>query len=524
MNSDSPATVLSGAKRGRGLAHTTLSGLFWMAMGAGAQGFFQLLVTVVLARLLTPADFGMVSATLVVVGFSTIFSQLGVGPAVVQHPSLGTAHLRTGFTLSALFGLGMTFLIWGLTPVIAAFFRMDELIPVVRVMALVFAFQGLSVVSESLLQRELRFRKLAAIEVTALTGFGLIGVTLAYMGLGVWSLVAAYLSQATLKTILLLVLVPHPRRPLLDRRAGAELMYFGGGFTAARMGNYFGAQGDSMVVGRWLGADALGYYGRAYQLMVAPAMLVGQILDRVLFPAMAKVQGRSERLLTAFRRSVTLIAILMFPVSLALFFLAPEVIHVLLGPRWTETVLPFQIFSLGLLFRTSYKMSDSVARATGAVYRRAWRQWVFAGLVVGGAGLGSLWGVAGVAVCVSVAITCNFFLMAHLSLQLSGMSWKTFLLAHMPAASLGAVVGLESWALGSLLRGLDRPPIEILAACAAALIVTVAALFKFLPGIFLGRDGVWMFETLAAYLPGRTKRFHVFLPVASSVTPGRTRI
>src|SRR5262245_39711172 len=148
MSSDNgDSTVLSGAQQRRGLAHSTLSGLFWMAMGAGAQGFFQLLVMVVLARLLTPADFGIVSATMVVVGFSTIFSQLGVGPAVVQHPELGTVHLRTGFTLSALFGMGMTFLIWAITPEIAAFFRMEDLVPVVRVMATVFTLQGVSVVS-----------------------------------------------------------------------------------------------------------------------------------------------------------------------------------------------------------------------------------------------------------------------------------------------------------------------------------------------------------------------------------------
>src|SRR5439155_16638905 len=110
-----------------------------------------------------------------------------------------------------------------------------------------------------------------------------------------------------------------------------ELLYFGGGFTLARVGNYIAGQGDNVVVGRWLGASALGIYSLAYQLITAPAILVGQVLDRVLFPTMASVQLEPTRLGRAYRTGVAVCALLVLPPSVVVTIVAPEIIVVLLG-------------------------------------------------------------------------------------------------------------------------------------------------------------------------------------------------
>jgi PST family polysaccharide transporter len=479
-----------------------MGGLIWTLFSSVAQALLQLLVLVLLARLLPPASFGVVQAALLVVGFSSIFSQLGVGPAVVQRPGLDSVQIRTGFTMSWLFGAAMTLLTFILAPMMARFFHMEELSAVVKVMSVVFLVQGASVVAESLVQREMRFRSLAIAEVVAFTGgFGIVGVAMALSGYGLWSLVGANLVQAILKTILLLAVQRHPKRFLLDRTAMKDLLYFGGGFTAARLGNYLAGQGDSLVVGRCLGADALGLYGRAYQLMTAPATLLGQAVDRALFPAMAKVQHESDRLVLAYRRGVALLALLMLPVSLPLCIFAREVTHTLLGPSWGGAVRPLQIFALGLLFRTSYKMSDSIARATGAVYRRAWRQGVFGVLVTLGAWLGRHWGISGAALGVTVAIGVNFVLMAHLSLILAGMRWTDFWEAHVPAMRLTAVFGVLSVMLASGLRAWGWPPAAILFGSGIVLFVTVLILFRSAPRWILGSDGQWMLRQFASYLP-----------------------
>src|SRR6202049_4068366 len=104
-----------------------------------------------------------------------------------------------------------------------------------------------------------------------------------------------------------------------------------------------------------------------------PAVILGQVLDKVLFPVMAKMQERSDHLQVTYRRSIALVDLVILPTSVFFLVLAPELIAVLLGPDWDQVVLPFQILAVGMIFRASYKISDVLVRATGAVYRRAWR-------------------------------------------------------------------------------------------------------------------------------------------------------
>jgi O-antigen/teichoic acid export membrane protein/thymidylate kinase len=483
-----------------GLTKRTLGGLLWTSLGTGAQAVLQLLVLAILARLLSPADFGLAAAALVVVGLSAVFSELGIGPAVVQRLDLQPAHLRSAFTLSVLLGLLLGGLIWGTAPLVAGFFRLDGLTPLLRALAFVFPVQGLSVVADSLLQRELRFRGLAAVEVTTVAvGYGVAGIPLAVLGFGAWALVGAHLAQNLLRTVLLFALRPHPVRPLLAPRACADLLYFGGGYTAARLSNYVAGQGDNLVVGRWLGAEALGMYGRAYQLMAGPAVLFGNVLDRVLFPTMAQLQDQPERLADAYRRGVALIALVMLPASAALVLLAPELTAVVLGSEWHSVVVPLQILGAGLLFRTSYKLSDSLARATGAVYRRSWRQAAYAVAVLASAWVGHFGGLAGVSLAVLATLGLNFLLMAHLSLRLSGLSWRRFAAAHLPGLALAALVGASVWGATALLRARGLPPVLVLAGCVAATAPALVLVCR-LPRLFLGEDGQWMMRKLTAHL------------------------
>ena len=488
----------------RSLTHRTLSGIIWTAWGRVAQITLQTAVLAVLARLLAPADFGVVSAALVVIGFSAIASQIGLGPALVQRRELEQRHIDTAFVASVALGFLLGGTVWLIAPFASTFFRLPSVQPVLRVLALTFVIQGLGLVSESLLRREMRFRWLANRDiVTYAVGYGGVGVTLAMLGWGPWSLVAAQLCQVTLRTSLLLVLHPPRLRRLGDWEAFKDLMYFGGGFTLAKIANYVALQGDNLVVGRTLGAAALGFYGRAYQLMTAPAHAIGLVLDNVLFPALAKVQDDQKRLTLGYRRGIALIALVVLPPSVIILVVAPEIVHVLLGARWVSTVAPFQVLAAGMLFRTSYKMSDSLARSTGAVYRRASRQAGYAALVLGGAWVGQHWGILGVAWGVLFAVTVNFLAMAQLSLSVTGMGWREFWRAHQPAALLALASFPIAWATAQLARRVELPAlIVLLLVGAVALLVEIAAAWRF-PALFLGEDGVWILQRLRAFLPAR---------------------
>jgi PST family polysaccharide transporter len=480
--------------------------MLWMGSGKAAFILLQLGVLAVLGRLITPAEFGLVSAALVVIGLSTIVSNLGLGPAIVQRPQLEQRHLDTAFTASLILGIVLGGVIWLTAPLAAAFMHMEGITPVLRVLSWVFPLNALGTVSSSLLTRDLEFSWLAARDViTYGLGYGLIGIGAALLGWGVWALVAGQIAQAVLKSVVLLAKHPPPRRLYIERQAFKDLAYFGGGFTVARLANYAAVYGDNVVTGRFLGPAALGYYGRAYSLMSAPAYAVGTVLDAVLFPAMAKVQDDPQRLAAAYRRGVALIALLVLPLSAVIILLAPEVIRVALGPRWTAAVAPFQILGIGMLFRTSYKMSDSIARSTGAVYRRAWRQILYAGLVVFGAWIGQHWGIVGVSWGALVALTINFALMAELSLDVAHLTWAEFWAAHRPAVLLTIGSFLPVWLVAAAARALNLPSLAILTLTGAIFLLVSGLLVWRLPASFLGRDGQWMMETMRSFLsrPGR---------------------
>ena len=484
-----------------GLTGKIIGGFFWNVWGKGAQAVLQFVVTTILARLLSPLEFGVIGAAMIVVGFSEIITKLGLGQALIQKSELEPRHLGTAFSVS----LAMSFLIgasvWIFAAQIAGFFNYEGLETILSVLAFLFPIRGLGIVGESLAARELRFKWLANRDAfIVLIGYVFFGIGLAYYGFGVWSLVAASLVTAMLKTILLLIAYP-PKNFMPERAAFRELIYFGGGQTIGRIFNNLALYGDNLVVGRMLGLPALGLYGRAYQLMSTQATLFGRVLDDVLFPSMAKMQGEQKRLANAYLRGVSLIALVMLPVSVVGFVLAPEIVSVVLGAQWMEVVLPFRVLALGLLLRTSYKVSDSLARATGAVYRRAWRQSIYAATVIGGAAIGQFWGVPGVAVGVLGALIVNFTLMAQLSLEIVGESWMNFFKAHTNAFFLTASTGLLTSAAVQFLRYENLPPLIILVAATVILLAFFGLILIFAPHRFIGAEGLWMLDALKKNLP-----------------------
>lgn len=512
------------ARAPRKLADRAFGGFLWQTGGAGLKGVFQIGFLAILARYVTPDEFGLVGAALIVVGLSSLFSQMGIGPAIVHERDLTDEHLRLGFWISVLLSAFAALLVWLSAPAIAAFFSMPDLEPVLAVLSLVFVLRGISVVSESLLQRELAFASLSAIEVGSyLFGYGAAGVVLALLGYGYWSLVGAHVAQSAVQTILLLRVRPHPMRPIVRTAAGRSLLSYGFGHTLARLANHAALQGDNLVVGRMLGASALGIYGRAYQLLVTPAILLGTALDRVLFPAMAIIQNDRSHLAEVYRKGIGVTALVALPLTVILLAVAPEIVGTLLGPQWTGAVAPFQVLAVGLLFRTSYKISDSLVRATGRVYGRAWRQGVYAALVIGGSIIGARWGVVGVAAGTLFAIAANFAIMAQMSLRETGLSFRRFLGAHASGARLAAVVGAVAYAAayGSRRAGLPDPIVLVIVAVTVVL-TSRALLLRLWPRTFLGGEGLWMLATAGRNMPRRLLRWLVparALEVAFATAP-----
>ena len=485
-----------------GLTHSTLVGFFWSFSGTGAQAVLNFLVLAVLSRLLTPAQTGLVSIANVFTTFAALLYQFGIGPSLIQRQKLNDDHIRSGFTFTMISSVALTILTWLFAPLFASFFPIQGLTEVTRGLSFLFVINGVGTVARSLNYRDLNFRIKARFDITAnIIGYGVIGVGLAFFGFGAWALVWASLSQSFVYSALFLGASPHPKGFQLNRKALGELLSIGSGFTLGQIFNRVANASDNLIVGATLGDRAVGLYGRAYALLALPAQYFGQVLDKVLFTAMSKVQDQPKTLRNVYRRGVVAIALTIMPLSAFLYFLAPEFVHVLLGRQWSAIIVPFKIFSFTMLFRTSYKMGDSLCRSSGVVFQRALRQFIFSIFIILGAWLGHYQSIVGVTVGVSLAITFNFVSMAQLSLKITNMRWKEFLEIHIPAVFITGIVAGETWLLAGLLRGLAWPDPAVLFGAAAVVGVTLLVLIWALPKLLLGDDGLWILKMVGSYLP-----------------------
>jgi PST family polysaccharide transporter len=427
----------------------------WRAAGAGVVAVSQFGIGVLLARLLAPADFGVMAIAFVVLGLARPLGDLGIGGAIVQRADLTDRHLRTGFTLSTIWGLTTAAVIVAAAPLAAVVMRDPRVTPVLRVLAIGFALGGTAVVAGALLRRTLDFKTQFFIDTGSYAlGYGGVASTMALLGYGVWSLVCGGLAQTFLASAAQLAASRHALRPLLGRRELADLLRFGVGAAMSGWVNYVALNGDNFVVGRWIGAASLGLYSRAYALMNLPYTYAAAVMTSVLVPAFAEAQGDPARLRRGYLLTTRVVAMIAAPAMGTLAIAAPHLVRSVYGARWIGVVAPLQILCAAGYFRALYHLGGVVAQSVGWVYSELWRQAIYAALVIGGALVGSRYGLGGVATGVGAAILYMFFASAQLALRATGTSWRAYFRVQIAglvtaAAASGVAVAvrqsLETW-------------------------------------------------------------------------------
>jgi PST family polysaccharide transporter len=421
-------------------------------------------------------------------------------PAIVQREKLEPAHIRTAFTGTLALALVIGTALWLLSPWLARLFAMPSVAPMITVLAASLSIKAWGNVPSALLQRAMRFRAIAGANVLAyLVGFGVVGVAMAFGGFGAWSLVGAHMAQTFVHALTVHIARPVSHRLGIDRQALRELLSYGGGVSFARLANYLATRGDNMVVGHTLGPTALGLYGPAYHLMALPAGLFERIVQVVLFPAISRLQTEQGRLTAAYRRGLAVTGLTVLPATGLAILLAPEVVDVLLGPRWHGVTAPLQVLAAGMFFRVGYKMSVVFVKATGAVRQFALRQIPYPVMVLSLAWVGTRWGISGVAAGVVVALAVHYLLITALGLRVTGVTLRDFLLAHRSALLLSAAVFVQAWIAITSARAGALPAWASLMIVALSTCVTVGSLIRWMPLSVLGSEGIWFRRALARF-------------------------
>lgn len=321
----------------RDLKRLAAGGAQWIAASAVFAVAARAILILVVARFLTPEEIGLYGMCVLVVGFAEIFMEAGFGSSAVHFQDTSHRQLSTLYWLNVLSGLVMLAIIVAISPLLAPAFGQPALTELIPLCAATIAIHAFGQPFQFHLQRDLAFLHIALAEVLASSVNAVVAVALAASGLGVHALIAGFIAFALARSGALLVVGIRRWRPGLtfSFAESRQQISFSAFHMGARVMNYLRIRSGEIAVSLILGAEAMGYYVLAHGIVLRPVNRLGPMINRVLFPTLAKVQGEVDRLRRAYRFVLKLLLLGGAPAILGLVAVAPLVIEVLLGPQWT---------------------------------------------------------------------------------------------------------------------------------------------------------------------------------------------
>ncbi len=345
----------------RGGAAVVSSQVFGLAL--------QIVTTVVLARLLSPSDYGLQAMVLSVTNFFSLFRDAGLSAATVQRETLTQQQASTLFWINVAIGSLLTVVVAASGPILVAFFKDPRLLWITIGSASIFFFNSLVVQHRALLDRAMRFTTNVKIDILSGTIGTVVAIGMAAMGCGYWSLICQNISMPLVVTVAVWVAMPWvPGRPRWTSEL-RSMVRFGGTVTLNGVIVYIAYNAEKVLLGRYWGAAALGLYGRAYQLSNMPVQQLTNAAGAVAFPMLSRLQSDPLRLRRSYLKSHSLVISLTVPIVIACAIFANEIVRALLGPKWDGAAPIVRLLSPAILVFALMNPLSWLLRATGRVER-----------------------------------------------------------------------------------------------------------------------------------------------------------
>lgn len=370
----------------------------------GAQFLIQSVATVVLARLLTPADFGLVAMVSTVTGLGQAFADLGLSEATIQRQEISHDQVSVLFWINVAIGLGLMLMTMALAPVLAGFYRDERLVKITLLVAFTFLIGGLRVQPDAILKRQMRFASLAIRDVGSYAIAVPVAITMAWRGAGYWALVALPLTLNFMQMTLSWLMVNwRPGLPRRDAHVGA-MIAFGGNVAASYFIVNVNRSADNVLIGRYSGAGPLGLYSRAYNLLMLPVRQLSIPAGSVAIPAFSRTQSDPERLARYYLSAANLMMWISAPIFGFLFVAAHPVIVLALGNQWQQAAPVFQILAVAALAQLLLEMTIWLFVSRGQSRQLLRLLLIICPIVIAGYAVGLPFGIDGVALSGSVVL------------------------------------------------------------------------------------------------------------------------
>jgi PST family polysaccharide transporter len=433
------------AERGP-ISRSAVQGAAWTALQLWGFNAGSFIVFVVLGRLLRPADFGVVAAALTATMLLRYVVDAGFTRHLVQRQELPLIYADTAFWTAVTFAACFTVLTFFLAPYFALLFGMPRLTDVIRALTPLFLLTALDVTQSGLLDRQMAFRLQAIRRLLATLVSGIVAISLAFAGAGVWALVAQQLVMEAVTVVMLWRLTTWRPQFRVSRDCLRELLPFGVRMTGIRVTDFATTNGDNLFVGTFFGAAALGYYSVAYRMFSVVNDVLVMMINRVALTTFSRLQDDEARLNNAFYRASRMASVLTLPACAGLALVSHELIETLFGPRWLASVPMLQLLTVAAFAFGQLTLCSSYVVARGGI-RNEFRWTMFLAVVqVGAFAIAAQISVRAVAASVGIVLAVAWPLRLLLLRGLGSISLRSYF-AHYPplaATTLVAIAGVAA--------------------------------------------------------------------------------
>ena len=438
----SPENIFQWDKLKKDLSRKSVRGGITTLTSQGIQFLMRIMGTAVLARLLTPKDYGMIGMVTVVVNFAAMFKDAGLSMATVQKTEINDEQISTLFWLNILISAVLGLCVLAGSPLVAFFYRRSELTAVTAVLSVSFIVSGLTIQHQALLRRHMRFTTLASIQIASQVITLGITILLACLGWRYWALVGGSLAQALAGTLLTFYFCPWVPRRMQKGTGVRDMLKFGGHLTGFNFVNYFSRQSDNILIGRFIGAEALGLYARAYNLFMMPITQIRSPLNDVAMPALSSLRNQPERYVKYYQRLLDIMASLTIPLTMYCAIEADFLIRLLLGSKWLGAVPVFRILAIAGLIQAIAGTRGLVLLSCG--FSRRYFYWgLFNAIVcVSSFVVGLRYGIEGVAMAYAIVNYVILVPSLFYCFPNTPVTITLFIKTLLPPLALSSVVGL----------------------------------------------------------------------------------
>ena len=345
-----PSDIFNNDFQGHELRHSVVKGSLALVFSQGISFGLSMVSTLVLARLLTPADFGIIGMVTVVINFIALFKDAGLSTATIQNSDIDSKQISTLFWINAGISLSLALIILLSSPLIAIFYKKPELTAVTAILSVEFMVQGTIIQHRALLQRHLKFSALAIIDIIAQLGMITVAIVMAVLGFRYWALVGGTLASTFILIILTFYSCPWTPGKMQKGTGVRNMLKFGGRLTVSNFVHYLSRNMDNMLIGRVIGAEPLGLYSKAFSLLMTPLNQIRTPLTTLSLPVLSSLKNNTARYQSYFRQLLDVSISLALPISVYCFLEGEFLIRILLGKNWMGAVPVFKILSVAGVF------------------------------------------------------------------------------------------------------------------------------------------------------------------------------